>query len=164
MHQLLWGTCGRSDGPMGAANGGSREDVCGPSPQWDGDGLDIEAQVWAKSLATAKCTMTGGLLLGSLEVPPELNSSHRDLLRLALVSNKALRSLTVGDVSSSAARLLAEAAAQAAGPSLVEVKFIGTRADDALARVLGMLLRPVWAAGSPALLHLTIAHPRRNLL
>lgn len=95
------------------------------------------------------------------DTPPDLGSAHRDLLHEALERNTSITSLIIGDVSSTCARLLAEALQGL--NRIVEVRFTGARADDALAKLLGVLLQPVWVHAS--MLHtLVIANPRRNMV
>eukprot|EP00927_Polykrikos_kofoidii_P056432 TRINITY_DN50546_c0_g1_i2.p1 TRINITY_DN50546_c0_g1~~TRINITY_DN50546_c0_g1_i2.p1 ORF type:complete len:542 (+),score=80.03 TRINITY_DN50546_c0_g1_i2:65-1627(+) len=151
-------------GKMGA--GVAKEDAfChvgpgGHAPEAPRDGIS-DAKAWAQILAWLECGPSGCLQLGAEDVPHDLGPGHRDLIHQALDRNKSIRCLTIGDVSSQCARLFGESLQGLT--HVTEIKFTGTRADDALAKLLGVLLMPVWVTTS-VLRALVIANSRRNML
>jgi len=123
---------------------------------------DLAPQAWSELLHSLEDDAVRTAFVGSEVLPSDLRAEHRDLLRVVLErSDSSLESVTIGNVTSETARLLTEALQSAR--KLHELKFTGVRADDALAKLLGALLRPVWVKG-PSLRCLIIANQCRNLL
>eukprot|EP00747_Dinoflagellata_sp_TGD_P207692 gnl/TRDRNA2_/TRDRNA2_81235_c0_seq1.p1 gnl/TRDRNA2_/TRDRNA2_81235_c0~~gnl/TRDRNA2_/TRDRNA2_81235_c0_seq1.p1 ORF type:complete len:472 (-),score=58.92 gnl/TRDRNA2_/TRDRNA2_81235_c0_seq1:95-1510(-) len=126
-----------------------------PVPGQDGVG-------WMQLMAAIEGNSCRALTVGRESVPSELTAGQSSRLCSSLAKNNSLRSLSLGDVSSEAARLFAQAAFQSC-TRLSEAKFLGPRADDALGKLVGMLLQPVWVKSS-SLECLVIANQLRNLL
>jgi len=94
------------------------------------------------------------------DLPPD-GSDYRGLLLEVLQKNSSISTLLVRSASSLSSRVVAECLQ--AAPNITHVKFVGSKSDDTLARLLGMQLQPVWVR-PPSLQCLVIANPRRNLL
>eukprot|EP00929_Paragymnodinium_shiwhaense_P113211 TRINITY_DN81474_c0_g1_i1.p1 TRINITY_DN81474_c0_g1~~TRINITY_DN81474_c0_g1_i1.p1 ORF type:complete len:440 (-),score=109.03 TRINITY_DN81474_c0_g1_i1:176-1495(-) len=120
-----------------------------------------EGRAWAESLARLDCGVAGCLHLEGEDVPLDLGRAHLDVLHMAFERNRTLRSLTLGDLSSDTAKLIAEALQGTV--HVAELRLLGRQVNDAVAKLLGIMLRPVWI-NPPCLTCLVVAHPRRNML
>lgn len=124
------------------------------SPVTSREGLDVQA--FLESLV-----QDGRLIVREEDLPPDYGPAHVDVLHRALETRMSICSLHIGNVGSTVARHFAESLLRA--PHIMEAKFTGTQADDALAKVLGVMLQPIWLR-APTLQRLVIANTRKNQL
>mmetsp|Transcript_67234 Transcript_67234/g.161123 ORF Transcript_67234/g.161123 Transcript_67234/m.161123 type:complete len:406 (+) Transcript_67234:88-1305(+) len=116
---------------------------------------------WAKMLAALESAPSRNITLTSADLPEEFRTEHRDLIMAALQKNLTVRSLTLGDISSQWMRAMTECLS--ATPHITELRFMGSRVDDTLAKILGIQLQPIWVS-PPTLQSLVVANPRKNAL
>jgi len=112
-------------------------------------------------LAALESASTRNITLTSADLPEEFSTNHRDLIIGALQRNVTVRSITFGDVSAQWMRALSECISVT--PHIAELRFMGARVDDSLAKILGIQLQPIWAR-PPSLQSLVVANPRKNAL
>eukprot|EP00928_Gymnodinium_smaydae_P021441 TRINITY_DN18364_c0_g1_i1.p1 TRINITY_DN18364_c0_g1~~TRINITY_DN18364_c0_g1_i1.p1 ORF type:complete len:478 (-),score=105.66 TRINITY_DN18364_c0_g1_i1:35-1468(-) len=167
MHHFLFNACSRSGGLPEEQEVKETAFVQAHSiSRTPGVNLKVvssDTEHWVQNLAQVDCgaASAGELRLDDADVPADIGPTHAEALRSALAANSSVRRLTLGNVSSGVGRLFLEAAHASA--CIEEVRLLGERADDAQAKLLGMLLQPVWSRALP-LRTVVVANQRRNLL
>jgi len=134
---------------------------CAPRATFSRDQDAQEASILLQAISSADRDASGSIVLAQDDLPMDLNLFTRNTMRTALEASRSMSSLTITDVNPTGTRRLLELLQGCT--HIKEVKFMAAHADDALAKLLGVLLRPVWTSG-PSLQSIIIANKRKNLL